>query len=154
MEESRENIKLDRRLIKNLDEAKKISINDFKALLKNDISDYSEEDISLIQNFAKKDNRTGIKAVYNSFLKRKKAYHEELNRVVRLYDFQDTISGRKDSVILGLDEVGRGPLAGPLTVGGVILKSNPKILGLNDSKQINPKNRIKIADKIKENCIA
>ena len=82
-----------------------------------------------------------------------KASPEEIDRVSKLYKFQETISSMPKSVILGLDEVGRGPLAGPLTVGGVILKKEPLVLGLNDSKKISPKKREKIAEDIKNNCV-
>ncbi len=41
-------------------------------------------------------------------------------------------------LVVGLDEVGRGPLAGPLAVGAVVLPDQPHILGLNDSKQVKP----------------
>lgn len=82
-----------------------------------------------------------------------KASPEEIERVSKLYKFQETISSMPGSVILGLDEVGRGPLAGPLTVGGVVLKKEPYVLGLNDSKKISPKKREKIAEEIKNNCV-
>ena len=50
--------------------------------------------------------------------------------------------------LCGIDEAGRGPLAGPLVVAGVILEKD--ILGLNDSKVLSEKKREKLFDEIKE----
>lgn len=60
----------------------------------------------------------------------------------------------KSSVLIGLDEVGRGALAGPLAVGAVVLPRYPRISGLNDSKKIDAAKRKVIAEEIKEHaCI-
>ena len=57
-------------------------------------------------------------------------------------------------MIVGLDEVGRGPVAGPLAVGAVVLPPTPRIEGLNDSKQLSPKRREEIASEVKRAAIA
>lgn len=56
--------------------------------------------------------------------------------------------------ICGIDEAGRGPLAGPVVVGAVILPKNSFIEGVNDSKKISEKKREKIYDQIVEEAIA
>lgn len=56
--------------------------------------------------------------------------------------------------ICGIDEAGRGPLAGPVVVGAVILPKDSFIEGVNDSKKISEKKREKIYDKIIEEAIA
>lgn len=50
--------------------------------------------------------------------------------------------------VAGLDEVGRGPLAGPLTCAAVVLPDEPQIIGLDDSKKISPSRREELAVKI------
>lgn len=55
-------------------------------------------------------------------------------------------------VVVGLDEVGRGPLAGPLTCAAVVLPDEPQIIGLDDSKKISPKRRIELAQQVKEHA--
>lgn len=57
-------------------------------------------------------------------------------------------------VVVGLDEVGRGPLAGPLTCAAVVLPDEPQIIGLDDSKKISPKRRIELAQQVKEYALA
>ena len=56
--------------------------------------------------------------------------------------------------ICGIDEAGRGPLAGPVVVGAVILPENSFIEGVNDSKKISEKKREKINEQIIEEAIA
>ncbi len=55
--------------------------------------------------------------------------------------------------VMGLDEVGRGCLAGPVVASGVILKPNSQITGISDSKKINARKRIAVANEIKKNCL-
>lgn len=56
--------------------------------------------------------------------------------------------------ICGIDEAGRGPLAGPVVVGAVILPKTSMIEGVNDSKKISEKKREKIFEEIKKEAIA
>lgn len=64
--------------------------------------------------------------------------------------------GVKNTVklIAGVDEAGRGPLAGPVVVSAVVLDPAKRILGLRDSKQISAAKRQKLAQKIKEKALA
>ncbi len=55
--------------------------------------------------------------------------------------------------IAGVDEVGRGPLAGPVVAAAVIIDINNIPNGINDSKKLSKKNRLKISDEIKENSV-
>ncbi len=57
------------------------------------------------------------------------------------------------SVIVGIDEAGRGPLAGPVVSAAVILKKNAIIKGLNDSKKLTAKKREELFPEILENCL-
>ena len=57
-------------------------------------------------------------------------------------------------IVVGVDEVGRGPLAGPLTVAAVVLPPQPVIVGLDDSKKVSPKRREELALQIMEQASA
>ena len=57
-------------------------------------------------------------------------------------------------IICGVDEAGRGPLAGPVCAGAVILPANAEIPGLNDSKKLSDKRRRELYPIIKEKAIA
>ena len=65
----------------------------------------------------------------------------------RLWD-----SGR--SLIAGVDEVGRGPLAGPVVAAAVILPHDFDVLGIDDSKKLSPKKREELCEVIKEKALA
>jgi ribonuclease HII len=56
-------------------------------------------------------------------------------------------------LIAGVDEAGRGPLAGPVVAAAVILDDKKRILGLNDSKVLTPLQRDKLYDKIREKAL-
>lgn len=57
-------------------------------------------------------------------------------------------------VLCGIDEVGRGPLAGPVVAGAVILPADCEILYLNDSKKLSEKKREQLYDEIMEKAVA
>ncbi len=57
------------------------------------------------------------------------------------------------SRIMGLDEVGRGCLAGPVVAAGVIMNPESRIPGIADSKKLNAKQRIAVAEEIKKSCL-
>ena len=56
-------------------------------------------------------------------------------------------------LLAGVDEAGRGPLAGPVVAAAVILDDGKRILGLNDSKVLTPLQRDKLYDKIREKAL-
>ena len=94
------------------------------------------------------DTRKGVHAAVESARKRLAALEAEQQRLEGMYAFQADIAGGK--LVVGLDEVGRGPLAGPLAVGAVVLPDEPRIAGLNDSKQVKPEERERIAEQVKQ----
>lgn len=67
-----------------------------------------------------------------------------------MYEFENNLYQLGYKNIAGTDEVGRGPLAGPVVCAAVILDPDITIYGLNDSKKISENKRIKIADEIKK----
>lgn len=76
----------------------------------------------------------------------------ERERVEGMYALQAELSG--NGIALGVDEVGRGAIAGPLTVCAVALPEEPIIWGLNDSKQLTPTKREELAIQIAEHALA
>ena len=70
----------------------------------------------------------------------------------RMFAFEREYCGR--GAVCGIDEAGRGPLAGPVVAGAVILPENCDILYLNDSKQLTEKKREELYDVIMEKAVA
>ena len=56
--------------------------------------------------------------------------------------------------VCGVDEVGRGPLAGPVACAAVIMRSDDIIDGVDDSKKLTPKKRARLAELIRKNAVA
>ena len=79
---------------------------------------------------------------------------EEIDRLENMMKFENELYDAGYEIIAGVDEAGRGPLAGPVVEGAVILKKGEMIEGLNDSKKISPKKRDKLFEEIKEKAIA
>lgn len=77
---------------------------------------------------------------------------KERERVLAMYETMRELGGK--GIVIGVDEVGRGPLAGPLTVGAVALDPANPIWGINDSKQLKPEQRETLAKQIKQRCLA
>ena len=72
----------------------------------------------------------------------------------RLYTYEREYREKGYSVIAGIDEAGRGPLAGPVVAGCCILDPDVKILGLDDSKKLSEKKREELFTEIKEKALA
>ncbi len=68
--------------------------------------------------------------------------------------YERTLWGSGADYICGVDEVGRGPLAGPVVSAAVILPKDFKLLGVDDSKKLSPKRRDELFDQIKEAALA
>lgn len=86
--------------------------------------------------------------------KAKTAYERERRRLHRLHRFEDAARERGFTLVGGIDEVGRGPLAGPVVAACVVAAEPLFIKGLNDSKQVRPELRVELAEIIKSRVIA
>jgi len=81
--------------------------------------------------------------------KARNAYERERRRLHRLHQFEYAARARGFTIVGGIDEVGRGPLAGPV-VAACVATDKPLLLkGLNDSKQVRPELRLELAELIK-----
>ena len=124
------------------------SISEIKAELENADKDTGESLLEL----CKKDTRKGVLKLVEKYEKQKAAMAEELERLKKMHEFEDKYS--EYEYIAGIDEAGRGPLAGPVVAASVILPKDCEILYLNDSKQLSAKRRDELFDEIKQKAIA
>ena len=79
---------------------------------------------------------------------------KELERLTKLKEIEKDLYSKGFNNICGIDEAGRGPLAGPVVVAGVIMPKDSMIEGINDSKKISEKKREKLYDLIIEEAIS
>ena len=88
-----------------------------------------------------------------SYQKKQIAYEKELLRLETMLAFEKKY-GDEYECICGIDEAGRGPLAGPVVAGAVILPKDCEILYLNDSKKLSAAKREELYDEIMEKAVA
>lgn len=112
----------------------------------------SVEELNLLIEDYLSDNRAGVVSVIESARKRITAYEKEIARTesLKAYEKQYEHLG----YVCGIDEVGRGPLAGPVVTCAVILPKDCKILYLNDSKQLSAKKREELYDIIMAEAVS
>ena len=99
-----------------------------------------------------KDERSSVAALVKKAQKQLKDHEKELTRTEKMKEYER----KYDSFlwICGIDEVGRGPLAGPVVAGAVILPKDCDILYLNDSKQLSEKKREELCAVIMEKAVS
>ncbi|MBQ9658601.1 MAG: ribonuclease HII [Clostridia bacterium] len=78
----------------------------------------------------------------------------ELERLTKLKQIENDLHKKGFKYICGIDEAGRGPLAGPVVVASVVMPENSMIEGINDSKKISEKKREELYDKIINEAIS
>ncbi len=86
--------------------------------------------------------------------KRRNAREREQRRLTRLHRYEDAARAEGHRFIAGTDEVGRGPLAGPVIAAVVVLDGPLYLPGLNDSKQVRPELRAELAEAIRARAAA
>lgn len=110
-----------------------------------------EELPQLLREYAA-DERAGAAALVQRFQKKLEKEEREDARLYEMLSYERTYENY--SCICGIDEAGRGPLAGPVVAGAVILPKGCTIRYLNDSKQLSEKMREQLYDEIMEKAVA
>ena len=98
------------------------------------------------------DGRAGVEKLVASARKKLEELQKEKERIEKLKEFERKYSDYQ--FICGIDEVGRGPLAGPVVAGAVILPKDCDILYINDSKKLTEKKREELYDIIMEKAVS
>ena len=112
----------------------------------------SETELPALYLEYEEDSRAGVQNLIQKYQKQEEALKKERERTeqMKIYEHKYEDLGW----ICGIDEVGRGPLAGPVVAGAVILPRDRKILYLNDSKQLTAKKRDELYDVIMREAVA
>lgn len=97
----------------------------------------------------KNDRRSSVSKLAGGLLKKL----ADKKRLIAMAKYEREFFSQGIDVIAGIDEAGRGPLAGPVSVAAVILPPELYIPKLNDSKKLSPKLRDELYDFIKENAV-
>ncbi len=136
---------------KHIKENKKMAaekIGDIKEQLKNTADTQLGEFIECYEY----DDRSGVVKIVDSAKKRLEKYEKELIRTENLKKYEKEYAAYAN--ICGIDEVGRGPLAGPVVACAVILPKDCDILYINDSKKLSAAKREELYDVIMEKAVS
>ncbi len=112
----------------------------------------SMEELPVLFSAYESDERAGVQAEITRAKKRLLSYENEIKRTRELMRYEREYSAYAH--ICGIDEVGRGPLAGPVVAGAVILPKDCDILYINDSKKLSEKKREELYEVIMEKAAA
>lgn len=120
--------------------------------IKDELSNAESEQLRRLLEEYRQDSRIGVKKIIEKHDRDARNLSLELIRIKEMNVYE--LKYKEYISICGIDEVGRGPLAGPVVAGAVILDKNIQILYLNDSKQLSEKKREILYDEIMEKAIA
>ena len=124
-----------------------MKISEVKELL---LGNPSSEQIKMLQA----DERSGVQKLLLAYYKRLEKEAQEKERFTKMLAYESEYYAQGVQYVAGVDEAGRGPLAGPLVIAAVILPRNAFIAGLNDSKQLSAAKRDKLYDEIIAKAVA
>lgn len=122
--------------------------------IKNRLESCSIDELNQCMEQYKTDSRKGVQNLIASCEKRMTAYEKEQKRLEEMLFYEKECYKAGYQFVAGVDEVGRGPLAGPVTAAAVILPPNCKIEGVNDSKKLSEAKRELLYKEICEKAIA
>jgi ribonuclease HII len=100
------------------------------------------------------DQRVAVKKLLQAYHKRIEKAALERERFHKMLSYERQYYGEGAKLIAGVDEAGRGPLAGPLVIAAVVMPQEFFISGLNDSKQISASKRDKLYDEILQKALS
>lgn len=124
------------------------SIQEIKEKFKNT----SVQELPALCEDYKADERKGVQKLVEQGQKRIAALEKEKERLKQMREFESKYEHL--GYVCGIDEVGRGPFAGPVVAGAVILPADCEILYVNDSKQLSEKMREQLYDEIMEKAVS
>lgn len=120
--------------------------------IKKEFEQADKQMLSFLYEIYAEDHRAGVVSLISKYKKQEEKLEEEKKRMENMYIYERKYADFQ--YICGIDEVGRGPLAGPVVAGAVILPKDCDILYLNDSKKLSEKMRESLYDEIMEKAVA
>ena len=120
--------------------------------IKKEFENSDENSWEKLCGFYEQDSRIGVQNLAAHYRKKQAALVQERERLKQMHFYEEKYSQYR--CICGIDEAGRGPLAGPVVAGAVILPADCEILYLNDSKKLSAARREELYDEIMEKAVA
>lgn len=117
------------------------------------LSQVTSENDSVFQLYLQ-DERKGVQKLLISLQKKWEKEAKLVQKLTEMKQYENDLYQQGYKFIAGVDEVGRGPLAGPVVAAAVILPENFSVVGINDSKQLSELKRETLFELIKQQAIA
>lgn len=127
----------------------KLKTADIKALL-----EQHPNDVMALLQAMQEDRRISVQKLAASYIRRKMKEEAERERVMHMYSLETAYYNDGIYHVAGIDEAGRGPVAGPVMIAAVILPPYWECPGLNDSKKLSAAKRDALYDKIMAEAVA
>lgn len=100
------------------------------------------------------DSRKGVQHLVKRWMQRKESLERLKLKLVEMSEYERLYKSQGYTFIAGIDEVGRGPLAGPVVAAAVILPENFQILGIDDSKKLTESKREELYESIRSTAVS
>lgn len=122
------------------------------AEIKHEFEQAGQDEVKRLFDVYASDERAGVAALIKKYRKKQEDWAKENARLDAMLSFERQYDYLE--YLCGIDEAGRGPLAGPVVAGAVILPRECKIPYLNDSKKLSAARREQLYDEIMEKAVA
>lgn len=120
--------------------------------IKEELKTAEQTELLKLIDFYAQDNRKGVQTAVAQARKQMEALEKEKQRIEAMKSFEHQYEHL--GYVCGIDEVGRGPFAGPVVAGAVIIPKDCDILYINDSKKLSEKKREELYEEIMEKAVA
>lgn len=124
-----------------------MTIKEIKELLQN--KTFSDAELVLWKH----DSRSGVQKLLQAYQRQQEKEKNKLVSFKKRLHYEKAYWA-KGQLVAGIDEVGRGPLAGPIVTAAVIIDQNFDLLDVNDSKKLSPKKRVELYPKILSEAVS
>lgn len=129
---------------------KKMSLKKLQMLIQERGPELYEEVIASLAG----DPRGGAQKLVRYCRTRLEEWHREQDRLSRMYSYERQVWAMGYRMVAGVDEAGRGPLAGPVVAAAVVLPNEVYIPGLDDCKRLSPRRRMELSEEIHRRAVA
>lgn len=124
-----------------------MTIGEIKKLLQN--GTVSAEDLALLEN----DSRVGVQKLVLSYRNRQQKLTKKKAAFLKRFAYEKAFWAKKQ-VVAGVDEVGRGPLAGPVVTAAVVIDDSFDLVDVNDSKKVSARRRLELYPLILQKAVS
>lgn len=120
--------------------------------IREEFADAAEDGYAALYEKYRDDGRKGVADILKKYRRIQERSRQERERIWQMQEYERKYA--HVGALCGVDEAGRGPLAGPVVAGAVILPPDCQILYLDDSKKLSPKKREELYPEILEKAVA